>query len=152
MRWAIAVAAFGAVAALVTFTAVIPAFNSADAYDYWGKVNDGAGPLAAGETKLRTLIWILLPTTGLLALRSPLLLAALPTIGWRFLSSDDHYWSTDWHYSAVLMPVLALALADAAARARHSPRPWLRSYGRNLPVCAADRGTGPDALAAAARR
>ncbi|MFD7017816.1 DUF2079 domain-containing protein [Streptomyces sp. NPDC059928] len=136
VRWAMVVAAFGAVAALVTFTAVIPAFNSADAYDYWSKM-DGAGPLAAGDTKLRTLIWILLPTTGLLALRSPLLLTALPTIGWRFLSSDDHYWSTDWHYSAVLMPVLALALVDAAARARHSPRPWLRSYGRNLPVCAA---------------
>ncbi|MFJ8310615.1 MULTISPECIES: DUF2079 domain-containing protein [unclassified Streptomyces] len=136
VRWAAAVAAFGTVAALVTFTAVIPAFNSSDAYDYWSKMG-GAGPLAAGDTKLRTLIWILLPTTGLLALRSPLLLAALPTIGWRFVSSDDHYWSTDWHYSAVLMPVLALALADAAATARHSPRPWLRSYARNLPFCAA---------------
>lgn len=137
VRYAVAVAAFGAVATLVTLTVVIPAFNSSGAYDYWGKVNGGAGPLAGWDVKGRTLLWTLLPTTGLLALRSPLLLVALPTLGWRLLSSDDHYWSTDWHYSAVLMPVLALALADAVATARHSPRAWLRSYARDLPACAA---------------
>ncbi|WP_406508283.1 DUF2079 domain-containing protein [Streptomyces sp. NBC_00212] len=137
VRYAVAVAAFGAVATLVTLTVVIPAFNSSGTYDYWGKVNGGAGPLAGWDVKGRTLLWTLLPTTGLLALRSPLLLVALPTLGWRLLSSDDHYWSTDWHYSAVLMPVLALALADAVATARHSPRAWLRSYARDLPVCAA---------------
>jgi uncharacterized membrane protein len=135
-RWALGVAAFGLAAALVTFTVVIPSFNSADGYDYWTKVG-GAGPFTAADVKSRTLLWLLLPTTGLLALRSPLLCAALPTLGWRFLSSDEHYWSTDWHYNAVLMPVLALALADAVDRARHSPRPWLRSYARQLPACLA---------------
>ncbi|WP_438293453.1 DUF2079 domain-containing protein [Streptomyces sp. HUAS TT7] len=136
VRYAVAVAVFGAVATLVTLTVVIPAFNSSGAYDYWGKMG-GPGPLAGWDVKARTLLWVLLPTTGLLALRSPLLLAALPTLGWRFLSSYDHYWSTDWHYSAVLMPVLALALADAVASAKYGPRPWLRSYARNLPFCAA---------------
>ncbi|MFE9374505.1 DUF2079 domain-containing protein [Streptomyces sp. NPDC006711] len=139
MRWALAVAAFGAVAALVTLTAVIPAFNTTGGYDYWSKVGgkDAAGPWTAWHLKLRTLTWILLPTTGLLALRSPLLLAALPTLAWRFLSSDDHYWSTDWHYSAVLMPIVMLALADAVATARHSPHAWLRAYAPRLPLCAA---------------
>lgn len=137
VRWALVVAAFGAVAVLVTLTLVIPAFNSTDSYDYWSKMHGGAGPFAAWDVKLPTLLWTLLPTTGLLALRSPLLLAALPTLGWRFVSSEDHYWSTDWHYSAVLMPVLALALADAVATARTSPRPWLRTYARNLPACTA---------------
>ncbi|WP_341483602.1 hypothetical protein [Streptomyces endophytica] len=37
---------------------------------------------------------MLLPTTGLLALRSPLLLVALPTLGWRFLSHEPHYWAS----------------------------------------------------------
>lgn len=133
--YALGVAAFGIAAVVVTLTTVIPAFNSTGAYDYWGKTS-GAGPFAASGTKLRTLLWLLLPT-GLLAVRSPLFLAAVPTLGWRFLSSDDHYWSTDWHYSAVLMPVLALALADAVDTGRRSPRPWLRSYARQLPAAAA---------------
>ncbi|MEU9102342.1 DUF2079 domain-containing protein [Streptomyces sp. NPDC048361] len=138
-RWALAVAALGVVATLVTLTLVIPAFNSTGGYDYWSKVDggDAAGPFAAWHLKLRTLAWILLPTTGLIALRSPLLLVALPTLSWRFLSSDDHYWSTDWHYSAVLMPVVALALTDAVATARHSPYTWLRTHAPKLPLCAA---------------
>ncbi|MEU7279270.1 DUF2079 domain-containing protein [Streptomyces sp. NPDC045431] len=106
-------------------------------YDYWTKLGDGPGPLTGAETKLRTLAWVLLPTSGLLALRSPLLLAAAPTLGWRFLSGDPHYWSTAWHYSAVLMPVLFLALTDAADIARRSPRPWLRTYADRLPACTA---------------
>ncbi|MEU6057716.1 DUF2079 domain-containing protein [Streptomyces sp. NPDC047097] len=135
--WALGAAAFGALAALLAFTVLIPAFNTAGGYDYWAKVDGGPTPLAGAETKVRTLLWLLLPTTGLLALRSPLLLVAAPTIGWRFLSGDDHYWSTDWHYSAVLMPVLLLALADAADITRRSPRPWLRRYADGLPACAA---------------
>ncbi|MEU1120194.1 MULTISPECIES: DUF2079 domain-containing protein [unclassified Streptomyces] len=139
LPYALGVAAFGAVATLVTLTLVIPAFNSVGAYDYWDKVGDtgGAGILDGTGTKLRTLLWLLLPTTGLLALRSPLLLIALPTLGWRFVSGDDHYWGTDWHYSAVLMPVVLLALADAAHTARRSGRGWLRRYADRLPACAA---------------
>ncbi|WP_369383608.1 DUF2079 domain-containing protein [Streptomyces sp. cg36] len=134
-KYALGAALFGIAAVVVTLTVVIPAFNSAGSYDYWSKT-DGAGPFTASGTKLRTLLWLLLPT-GLLAPRSPLFLAAVPTLGWRFVSSDDHYWSTDWHYSAVLMPVFALALADAVDRSRRSPRPWLRSYARQLPAAAA---------------
>jgi uncharacterized membrane protein len=135
--YALGVAAFGVAATLITLTLLIPAFNTSGTYDYWHKVG-GESPLTtASDVKLRTLAWLLLPTTGLLALCSPLLLAALPTIGWRFLSADDHYWSTDWHYNAVLMPILALALADAVDTARRSPRPWLRAYAIHLPACAA---------------
>nr|WP_240634737.1 MULTISPECIES: DUF2079 domain-containing protein [Streptomyces] len=131
----LAVAVFGVVAAAVTLTLVIPAFNSADSYVYWDKLGESGGsPFDGIGTKLRTLAWLLVPTTGLLALRSPLLLVALPTLGWRFVSSDQHYWGTDWHYSAVLMPVVTLALADALSRARYSTRPWLRSYAFHLPT------------------
>ncbi|MEU5579807.1 DUF2079 domain-containing protein [Streptomyces huasconensis] len=138
--YALGVAAFGAAAAVVTLTLIIPAFNSVGAYDYWDKVGEGgaaAGALGGLDTKLRTLAWLLIPTTGLLALRSPLLIVALPTLGWRFLSADDHYWGTDWHYSAVLMPVVMLALVDAVDIFRRSGRPWLREYADRLPACAA---------------
>ncbi len=140
LPYALGVAAFGAVATLVTLTLVIPAFNSVGSYDYWNKVGEGgatAGLFDGLDTKLRTLLWLLLPTTGLLALRSPLLLVALPTLGWRFLSADEHYWGTDWHYNAVLMPVVALALVDAVDILRRSGRPWLRTCADRLPACAA---------------
>ncbi|MFF4321061.1 DUF2079 domain-containing protein [Streptomyces sp. NPDC001568] len=133
-RGALAVAVVGVVSAALVFTVVIPAF-AADGYAYWDKLDgDGPGPLDGLATKLSTLAWVLVPTTGLLALRSPLLLVAAPTLGWRFLSGDEHYWSTDWHYSAVLMPVVALALVDALDAARRSPRPWLRAYSLQLPA------------------
>ncbi|MFE2815403.1 DUF2079 domain-containing protein [Streptomyces nigra] len=138
-RYAAGVAVFGAVAVALTLLVLIPAFNSAGSYDYWNKVGEsgGGGPLDGLDTKLRTLGWILIPTSGLLALRSPLLLVALPTVGWRFVSSYPQYWGTDWHYSAVLMPVVALALVDAVHTARNSPLPWLRSYAQHLPAAVA---------------
>lgn len=134
--YALGVASFGAVATLLTFTMVIPAFNTSGASDYLTKVG-GAGPFDGADVKIRTVLWLLIPTSGLLALRSPLLLAVLPTLGWRFVSSDHHYWGTDWHYSAVLMPIVTLALVDALAVTRHSPRPWLRSYATQLPAAVA---------------
>ncbi|MGK5547588.1 DUF2079 domain-containing protein [Streptomyces sp. URMC 127] len=136
-RPAAALTAFGLAAAVITFLLIIPGFNTSGAYDYWTKLGDGGGDGSPGtisaDTAIRTLLWILLPTSGLLALRSPVLIAALPTLAWRFASHDDHYWGTDWHYNAVLMPVVLIALTDAVARARESRRPLLRSYAHHLP-------------------
>ncbi|MFD7290046.1 DUF2079 domain-containing protein [Streptomyces sp. NPDC059863] len=134
---ALAVAALAVVAAVLTFAFVIPAFNSGDTYDYWVKVEGGSGPLDGFDVKFRTLLWLLLPTAGLLALRSPLILIALPTLGWRFLSAEDNYWGTAWHYNAVLMPIVTLALVDAIVRVRGGPRAWLRSYAHHLPAMVA---------------
>ncbi|NEB03222.1 DUF2079 domain-containing protein [Streptomyces sp. SID13726] len=134
VRYALGVAVLCAAATVVTLTVVIPAFNTAGDYGYWQKVSGSGGPLDGLDTKIRTLAWLLIPTGGLLALRSPLVLVVLPTLGWRFVSADAHYWGTDWHYSAVLMPVVTLAFADALTAVRESPRPWLRSYGRQLPT------------------
>ncbi|MFF4503590.1 DUF2079 domain-containing protein [Streptomyces sp. NPDC001401] len=137
LRYALAVAVLGIAATLVTLTVVIPSFNTSGGYDYWTKVDSGFSLFDGTGTKLRTLAWLLIPTSGLLALRSPLLAVALPTLGWRFYSADDHYWGTDWHYSAVLMPIVALALVDALALARVSSRPWLRSYAQHVPAAVA---------------
>ncbi|MFI6940252.1 DUF2079 domain-containing protein [Streptomyces sp. NPDC050418] len=132
--YAVGVAAFGVIAALLTFVWIIPAFNSAGSYEYWNRVEGGTpNPFSGLDVKLRTLAWLLLPT-GLFALRSPLVLITLPTLGWRFLSSDDSYWGTDWHYSAVLMPVIALAAADGLARVR---RTRLGNFAAQVPLAAA---------------
>ncbi|MEE6267575.1 DUF2079 domain-containing protein [Streptomyces diastatochromogenes] len=132
----LALVALGITATAVTLGLLIPAFNGSGSYDYWTKLsgNGNAGPAIPLDVALRTLLWTLLPTTGLLALRSPLLLVAAPTLGWRFLSHEPHYWGTDWHYSAVLMPVVFLALVDVLPRALASRRPWLRSYAHHLPA------------------
>lgn len=132
---ALGVAAGAVVFAVLVFTVFIPAFATAG-YGYWDKLDGSATPLDGLGTKLTTLAWVLLPASGLLALRSPLLLVAAPTLGWRFLSGDDHYWSTDWHYSAVLMPVVFLALVDAVDTVRRSggDRPRLRSYALQMPT------------------
>ena len=54
----------------------------------------------------------------MVAVRSPVALVALPTLTWRMLSPNEGYWGPGWHYSAVLMPVLFVALVDAVARLR----------------------------------
>ncbi|UKY50685.1 DUF2079 domain-containing protein [Streptomyces inhibens] len=131
----IGLVAFGLSATAVTLGVIIPGFNGSGSYDYWSKFGaDGGGATIPLDTALRTTLWVLVPTTGLLALRSPLLLVALPTLGWRFLSHEPHYWGIDWHYNAVLMPVVFLALVDALPPARVSARPWLRSYAHHLPA------------------
>ncbi|WP_184729248.1 DUF2079 domain-containing protein [Saccharopolyspora phatthalungensis] len=116
---------------------IIPSFNASGTYRYWDKISGDAvlyGWLLDGvDEKFSTLLWILIPTTGLIALRSPLLVATLPTFGWRFLSQEEHYWSTDWHYNAVLMPIVALAMVDAIARVRATHPAWLRGYASHLP-------------------
>ncbi|MFJ5646259.1 DUF2079 domain-containing protein [Streptomyces sp. NPDC093223] len=134
-RWAVALMVIGVVGTVALVTVVIPAFNSAGHYDYADKI--GSGATIPPGTAVRTLLWTLLPTTGLLALRSPVLAVALPTLAWRFLSHDDHYWSTDWHYSAVLMPIVFMALIDALTTLRHSPPSLLRSFARHLPAAVA---------------
>ncbi|GGP66007.1 DUF2079 domain-containing protein [Streptomyces abikoensis] len=127
---------FGLAATALALGVIIPGFNSSGSYDYWNKLSGDAGPAPTipFDTAVRTLAWTLLPTTGLLALRSPVLLVALPTLGWRFVSHDDHFWGTDWHYSAVLMPIVFIALTDALAKARATGRPWLRRYAHQLPA------------------
>ncbi|SHL98791.1 DUF2079 domain-containing protein [Actinacidiphila paucisporea] len=138
--WALSLAAFGAVASAWEVSWLIPAFHGAG-YDALNHIN-GDGTLTTHVppvTALRTVLWMLLPAGGLLALRSPLLLVALPTLGWRFLSYYPENWGTAWHYNAVLMPVVFLAAVDRAAAigaagpGRRTP-PWLRSSVRALPA------------------
>ncbi|MEY9939279.1 DUF2079 domain-containing protein [Streptacidiphilus sp. MAP5-3] len=114
-------AVFGAGMALLTVYAVIPHFSATGSYGYDNKLPSGSwtgwvtGFLSPADVKLTTLAF-LLGVTGFLALRSPLVLIAVPTLGWRFVSVNPDYWGQDWHYNAVLMPILFLALVDAIRR------------------------------------
>ncbi|MEU2656498.1 DUF2079 domain-containing protein [Streptomyces sp. NPDC007325] len=135
-----ALAAFGAAFFALTVLVLIPAASKLGQYDYWAKIEKtGAGAdtslgqvissaLTSGERW--EMVLYLLAITGFLALRSPLVLLVLPTLGWRFVSQDANHWGMHWHYSAVLMPVVFLALVDGVRAVRTSPRPWLAAYGK----------------------
>ncbi|MFE7411750.1 DUF2079 domain-containing protein [Streptomyces laurentii] len=133
-------AAFGVTFFALTVLVLIPAASQAGQYDYWSKIDktgEGAdlSPLdsllgAFGQGEKWEMLLFLAGITGFLCLRSPLALLVLPTLGWRFLSQDPNHWGMLWHYSALLMPVVFLALVDAVRAVRTSPRPWLVAYGR----------------------
>jgi uncharacterized membrane protein len=137
--WAVGLTVAGVAFTLLTISVIIPAFNNDGAYEYWNRLSGDGAPVSGhipSAMALRTLLWILMPTSGLLALRSPLVLAALPTIGWRFISHDDHYWGLSWHYNAVLMPVVLLALVDAVNKSS-TRRGVLAPYAARLPAAVA---------------
>ena len=115
---------------VLAIAVIIPHFNPTHVYPYWfdgGVVSPhgahySAGGLLAqvmqsGPEKLRTTALVLLPV-AFLALRSPLVLVAVPSLALRFLATNHYFWGTQWHYSATVMPVVFLAAVDALARLR----------------------------------
>ncbi|WP_236573851.1 DUF2079 domain-containing protein [Streptomyces sp. GS7] len=127
-RLGLAVSAYGVLSGLLIVLVVIPALNPGGHYDYLNTATQAAGDpltrLLLPPRKLGTLLALLAPT-AFLALRSPLVLLALPTLAWRFWSTNPAYWGLDYHYSAVLMPIVFLAFADALGRL-HRPEPTTR--------------------------
>jgi uncharacterized membrane protein len=118
-RWGAFAMAFGAVAFLVIQWWVLPAVNSdaggfADKYAPSGAV-DALRILGDGaHFKVRTVLFLLVPT-GLLALRSPMLLiVALPTFAWRFVSTRYTYWDPWYQYDAILVPIAVAAMIEGA--------------------------------------
>lgn len=145
------VAATGALGFVLVITVIIPFFNPQGRYDYWGKLSEdgaaGAGSAASGlldtltgllspAVKIETLV-MLVVITALVALRSPLVLVAVPTIVWRFAGSTVFYWGTTWHYSVILMPILFAAAIDGIVRLRGSRFELLRAYARLAPAAMA---------------
>lgn len=128
-----ALGVFGIAATLIEIGILIPAINPEGKYPFWkqaGAADPTAeqGPLgmisALGEqlstsadVKVHTLFLLLLPT-AFLALRSPITLIAVIPLGLRFISPNEFYWGTTFHYSAPLMPILFVAAIDALIRLR----------------------------------
>ena len=121
-----AVAGFGVATSVLLVTVVLPALNPAGAYAHSGGLN----PFGGSIVKVSMLLALVVPT-AFAALRSPVLLLAVPTLLWRLVSANDRYWGMGYHYSAVLMPIVFLAAADGV---RRFDRQWL------LPACALAAG------------
>ena len=126
----LALAAWGLAWSLVAITVLIPHFSPTHAYLYWslGGNLSGSGHraslagllhqvFASSDVKLPTLVMILLPT-AFLALRSPIVLAVLPSLALRFIATNSAYWSTQWHYNATVMPIVFIAAIDGMSRIR----------------------------------
>ena len=106
---------------------IIPHFNPGHQYDYWsdgGILAPGGHPTVTGlagqffhawPDKLQTIVVLLLPT-AFIALRSPLIMIAGPSLLLRFLSTNSSFWGTYWHYNATVMPIIFIAAVDAMAR------------------------------------
>jgi uncharacterized membrane protein len=127
-------AGWGLFWSLLAILVIIPDLNASHVYGYWslaGAVNPANGHVSLGglwgglwghlsdgaSMKLPTLVLILLPT-AFIAPRSPLVLAALPSLALRAIGNNPHYWVTQWHYNATVMPIMFIAAIDGIARMR----------------------------------
>ncbi len=127
-RLALVLGAFGVAAfALVVFV-VIPYFSYSHTYTYFayagiGNESHGIGGLVGSALgtvfSVRGLVFLgaIVLTTGL-GLRSPIILAILPTLGARTVSSNYAYTGFLYHYNATLMVICFVALMDGIARQR----------------------------------
>ncbi len=101
-------------------------------YRYWSYNHLGSGPLNillnaiknplliiktlfSPGAKLHT-YWLLFHPFLFLAFFSPLFILAIPLVAERFLSENATLWTADYHYTAVLVPVLVMASVDGLSR------------------------------------
>ncbi len=144
-RLGLATAAAGLLGSLLEITLLLPALDPTGGYAHGGNLAETRtsllGALAHApldllrpETKATTLVLVFAPS-ALLALRSPLALIALPTLGWRMVSENGFHWGTAFHYSAILMPVVFAGLLDVLGR-ETNPRNVRASLATVLAVTA----------------
>jgi uncharacterized membrane protein len=136
--------AWGAAASLVAMVIVLPALNQAGSFAYASKIDlagslvDPLGTLASLFVPwTKTMTWLCTMLVGVgLAVRSPLVLVAVPTLSWRMLSNDPAFWGTGWHYNAVVMPIVFAALLDGIVTLRRSQRRRFQLLARAAPALA----------------
>jgi uncharacterized membrane protein len=146
-------AAIGTVASILILFVVIPAFNPNGHWDYWGRLEgDGRGLTGEGAgasdaltvlpdlllglftpaAKVNTLVLLAALVIGACCV-SWMGLIAVPTLLWRFVSPNEGFWGTGWHYSLILMPMVFAAGIDACRRLLGSAAPAVRRYARAVP-------------------
>jgi len=147
-RWGAGLAAFGLASVVLTFKVLIPHFGAAGAASRFSDLSSQPGgesllhrvlslPLeVAGSEPRATTVLLLLGVTVFLSARSPLLILVLPTLGWRFLSTNENFWGQLYHYDLVLMPIVFAALIDGVVRARRDTWRPLRVYAGAAPTLA----------------
>lgn len=99
-----------------------------------------AGAVVTGGVRWAPAVLFAL-TAGVIGLRSPLALLALPTLAWRAVSSNTSYWQTYFHYDVLLVPIAAFALLDVLTGVRSSG-PVRTSRARVALVAVAVAGAG----------
>lgn len=144
-RWGVGLALAGIGSFLLLTVWIIPAFNPEGIYRFWPQGASGEGlvervvdlpvDLVSPSAKLVTLLLVVVVTAAL-ALRSPWVLVACPTLAVRFLSDNENYWGTDYHYSLTVMTVVFVALLDAMVRTRADGPDWLRPHAVHAPTAA----------------
>jgi uncharacterized membrane protein len=109
----------GGVGFLLVVLVIIPALNPAGSYAYTGAVGDDGGPLATVlDDTGRKLVTVVMTfaVAGFAAFASPWALLVLPTFAWRFAGDNPYYWGGDFHYSILLMVIVAVAAIDTMDR------------------------------------
>jgi uncharacterized membrane protein len=148
-RWGFGLVAFGLASVALTMTVLIPHFAMEAGGSRLSELSSqsGAGdsllhrilslPLnvVQSEPKATTVLLLLAVTAGL-AMRSPMLIMVLPTLGWRFLSTNQFFWGQSFHYDVVLMPIVFAALIDGVVRARRDGWRLVRWYAHAAPTLA----------------
>ncbi|MGJ9622586.1 DUF2079 domain-containing protein [Actinotignum sp. GS-2025c] len=111
-------AAWGTAWFLAATQVILPAFNNSGQWNYAGRVREGLNlaSMILEPNRWGTLCYIV-AALGIVGLRSPWAALLLPTLAWRFAGDNPYYWTILWHYSAVLAPIIAVALTDGLARA-----------------------------------
>lgn len=116
----------GAAGTALEVLVLLPAMNPSGGFAYWGQI-PGDETAASGSLLSLALgvfwppmkyllLFMLAAPVAFYGVRSPLLLLCLPTLGWRFVAGNEHYWQPGFHYSAILMPVLFAGFVDVLSR------------------------------------
>jgi uncharacterized membrane protein len=146
-RWGVGLAVFGLASFALTMTVLIPHFNAEGSGSRLSALASQPGtsdsllqrildlPLDVVTSEPRaTTVFLLLAVTAFMAPQSPLLILVLPTLGWRFFSTNQNFWGQLYHYDLVLMPIVFAALVDSVVRARRGLWRPLRWYARAAPT------------------
>ncbi|MGO4956912.1 DUF2079 domain-containing protein [Luteococcus sp. Sow4_B9] len=122
----------GTVVFFLVIKVVLPHFAADGQFAYWTYDSLGADAVSSIKfillhpiktavifftpwVKTQSLLYLLVPL-AFLPLRSPYVLATLPLLAQRNLSSRTHLWGTSFHYSGPIFVILVFACADALAR------------------------------------
>jgi hypothetical protein len=104
----------GLVLALTTMLAVNPAHDLTRLVTFTTASATGGGGVTIADRL--ALLFFVVVGGGVVWVRSPLALLAVPTLVWRLASHEQGYLSSVLHYDAVLVPIVGVALVDTLRR------------------------------------
>lgn len=131
--WGVSTMVAGLVGFLLVTQWLLPALNTDGIWRHASSsslsllASDPAATWAALSAGIGQKLWMVaLPilVSGIVSVRSPLMLVALPTFGWRLISGEPYHWTPYFHYGAVLAPIVFLALVDALVILRRRVLTW----------------------------